>query len=263
MSYQNIIIGAGKPNINDGKDGNYFLDSQSKPNILYQRNNDVWTIKDDITLIDLITSLVSDFSNTTTTTTENILNLNDDVINKIERIRVEIIKERLNFENFILTAPAKLETAFTDLKDKIINDIITEKQKSLEEIKIQKNNEIDCSTSNEIEQPNTYNGFFRNIGRLKFDILSLLIIFGLLYFIPDSQIPTDGSNPQTAEIVKFGLLWLFATKFLLVSAGIIHAHITRKILFKYIKFRCEKEWSNNAMIIALYLIIIYGWTHGG
>jgi hypothetical protein len=264
MQHQILIVGSGKPNDNEGFDGNYFLDKDSTPNILYHRDTEGWK-KIKITLEEIPELIIPETTTTTTTTvTEKIINTNEEILDKINNIKIDIIKEKLNFEEFILTAPAKLEKAFDDLKNKIINDIIIEKQNTLNDIKLQKDEISQTSCPPEIETAGTtLNGFFRNVGRLKFEIFSLLIIFSSLYFIPNTDIPTDGSNPQTAEIVKFGLIWLFATKFLLVSAGIVHAHISRKILFSYIKFRCEKEWSNNAIIIALYVVIIWAWATGG
>lgn len=100
------------------------------------------------------------------------------------------------------------------------------------------------------------------IKRLKFDILVLAAIFSLMFFIPPSVIP-DSQNSSGGTIIKFNFLYLFITKFLLVSAGIIHAHITRKILFSYIDFEKENSTTNNIMIIALYIVIIFAWSRGG
>lgn len=96
--------------------------------------------------------------------------------------------------------------------------------------------------------------FFRKLGRVGFDVLALLTIILLMFFIPNDFLPVEA---------KVGLVSIFVTKFILVSSAVIHAHITRKLLFPYIDFSHEENLSNNLMIIAWYVIIIFGWTRGG
>lgn len=96
--------------------------------------------------------------------------------------------------------------------------------------------------------------FLRKFKRVGFDALALLVITLFMIFVPTNFLPVEA---------KFGLVSIAITKFILVSAAIIHAHITRKLLFPYIDFSSEKELSNNLMIIAIYVIIIFGWTRGG
>jgi len=94
----------------------------------------------------------------------------------------------------------------------------------------------------------------KKIGRISFDIIVLIIIGLIIFFLSDDFIPIES---------KIGLFSIFITKFLLVSAAIVHAHITRKLLFPYINFSAEKELSNNLMIIAWYVIVIFAWSRGG
>lgn len=94
----------------------------------------------------------------------------------------------------------------------------------------------------------------KNLKRIGLDIVVLITIVLLMIFIPIDFFPVEA---------KAGLLSLFITKFILVSAAIVHAHITRKLLFPYINFAGEKDWSNNAIIIAWYVIIIFAWSRGG
>ena len=96
--------------------------------------------------------------------------------------------------------------------------------------------------------------FFRKLGRVGFDVLALLTIILLMFFIPNDFLPVEA---------KAGLVSIFVTKFILVSTAVIHAHFTRKLLFPYIDFSHEEDLSNNLMIIAWYVIIIFGWTRGG
>lgn len=93
-----------------------------------------------------------------------------------------------------------------------------------------------------------------NLKRIGLDAVVLITIVLLTVFAPTDLFPVEA---------KAGLLSLFITKFILVSAAIIHAHLSRKLLFPYIDFGKEKDWSNNVMIIALYVVIIFGWTRGG
>ena len=96
--------------------------------------------------------------------------------------------------------------------------------------------------------------FLRKFKRVGFDALTLLAITLFMIFVPTKFLPVEA---------KAGLFSIFVTKFILVSAAVIHAHITRKLLFPYIDFSHEEDLSNNLMIIAWYVIIIFGWTRGG
>lgn len=93
-----------------------------------------------------------------------------------------------------------------------------------------------------------------NLKRIGLDLAALVTIILLMIFVPVDFLPIEA---------KAGLLSLVITKFILVSVAVVHAHITRKLMFPYINFAAEKEWSNNAMIIAWYVIVIFGWTRGG
>jgi len=91
--------------------------------------------------------------------------------------------------------------------------------------------------------------FIENFKRVWVDFVALFTVALLMIFLPVEA--------------KAGLVSLFITKFILVSAAIIHAHITRKLLFSYINFSQEKEISNNVMVIVWYVIIIFAWSRGG
>lgn len=96
--------------------------------------------------------------------------------------------------------------------------------------------------------------FITHLKRIGFDALTLLTIVLIMVFVPIDFLPVEA---------KAGLISIFITKFILVSAAVIHAHITRKLLFPYIDFSEEENLSNNLMVIAWYVIIIFGWTRGG
>lgn len=95
---------------------------------------------------------------------------------------------------------------------------------------------------------------FEKLKRISFDFFAILTLILLMVFVPDDFIPVEA---------KANLFSLWFTKFILVSSAVLHAHITRKLLFPYIDFETEKELSNNIMVISWYLIIIFGWTRGG
>ena len=86
--------------------------------------------------------------------------------------------------------------------------------------------------------------------RIFFDIFLLGSIMAVMYFSPYQE-------------AKVFLMNVFITKLFVVSAGILHAHITRELIFPYIHFSTEKEWSNNLLIIAWYVTIISAWARGG
>jgi Ni/Fe-hydrogenase subunit HybB-like protein len=93
-----------------------------------------------------------------------------------------------------------------------------------------------------------------NLKRIGIDVGALITVVLLMIFVPEDFLPIAA---------KANLVSLFFTKFILVSAAIIHAHITRKLLFPYINFETEKDLTNNLMVIAWYVIVIFGWTRGG
>lgn len=95
---------------------------------------------------------------------------------------------------------------------------------------------------------------FSFIKRTWVDVLILIGVFLSVYFVPDIIIP---------EMAKMGLVSIFFSKMIFVSAGIVHAHISRKLIFPYIDFAKENSWSNNLLIIVWYAIIISSWARGG
>jgi hypothetical protein len=61
-----------------------------------------------------------------------------------------------------------------------------------------------------------------------------------------------------------GPLQVLISKIILVSAGFLHAHITRKVAFP------EVDWNDSnddkmkkALVIAIYVIFIYAYAQGG
>jgi uncharacterized membrane-anchored protein len=94
-----------------------------------------------------------------------------------------------------------------------------------------------------------------DLRRVSFDaigaILSIVIVF---LVIPYQYFPDQA---------KAGLITLVITKFILITCGNVHFFITRKLMYAYISFKTEKEWSNNVMIIVMYAIIVWGWARGG
>jgi hypothetical protein len=84
--------------------------------------------------------------------------------------------------------------------------------------------------------------------RVAFD-LCMLAIVGIFLFIFSKD--TQGA----------GQMFLF--KALLVSAGFLHAHIIRKLAFPYIDFNKTKDAQQKWLVIAIYVVVILGWTRGG
>lgn len=93
-----------------------------------------------------------------------------------------------------------------------------------------------------------FKNFWFNVKRTYLDTLALvLIIVGINYLPP----------PES------GIMTLALAKLLFVSAGILHAHITRKVMWPYIDFNKDADLVKKVMIIAWYVVIILGWTRGG
>ena len=91
---------------------------------------------------------------------------------------------------------------------------------------------------------------FEGSQRVIFDIFALVSLVLILWFSPYEEAKTFLTN-------------LFVTKMFVVSSGILHAHISRKLLFPYIHFSKEEDWSNNLIIIVWYVTIIMAWARGG
>jgi hypothetical protein len=94
-----------------------------------------------------------------------------------------------------------------------------------------------------------FTNFWWNLKRVYIDIGVLLGIVAAIFFLP---------APET------GLVSLAIAKLMFVSAGILHAHITRKIMWPYIDFNSEKtEMIQKVMVVVWYAVIIWAWARGG
>ena len=91
--------------------------------------------------------------------------------------------------------------------------------------------------------------FWWNLKRTWLDALVLVLIIIGINFLP----------PPESGVVTLAL-----AKLMFVSAGILLAHVTRKVMWPYIDFNDEKQgiWGK-ALVIAWYVVIILGWTRGG
>jgi len=94
----------------------------------------------------------------------------------------------------------------------------------------------------------------KKIERVGFDIIAMVCVLLFALFAPEALMP---------ELAKAGLVNLWISKLIFVSSGVLHAHISRKLLFPYISFLEEKDWSNNLMVIMWYVTIIFCWARGG
>lgn len=94
-----------------------------------------------------------------------------------------------------------------------------------------------------------FSNFWWNLKRTWIDALVLVLIIIGINFLP----------PPESGVVTLAL-----AKLLFVSAGILHAHITRKVMWPYIDFNGEKtDMWQKIMVIVWYGVIILGWTRGG
>jgi hypothetical protein len=77
----------------------------------------------------------------------------------------------------------------------------------------------------------------------------LVGILAAIFFLP---------APET------GLVSLAIAKLMFVSAGILHAHITRKIMWPYINFNDGNgNTIQKVMVVVWYAVIIWAWARGG
>ena len=97
--------------------------------------------------------------------------------------------------------------------------------------------------------------FMHNLGRIYFDLIGAIASLVLvLIFVPETYFP---------ETAKAGFVSIIITKFILITLGNVHFFITRHLMFSYIDFSREKEWSNNVMVIVMYAVIVWCWARGG
>jgi hypothetical protein len=84
--------------------------------------------------------------------------------------------------------------------------------------------------------------------RVYFELL-MIIVLGVILFLlsSDTRAAMD----------------MFLFKALLVSAGVVHAHIIRNLIFPYIDFNESKDPYHKAMIIMIYAVVIFAWSRGG
>ena len=92
--------------------------------------------------------------------------------------------------------------------------------------------------------------FVFNFKRLLFPIVLVVLTALSLAWLKQM-----GDAPRGLELVLF--------KASLVNLGFINAHVVRKLLFPYINFGREKEWSNNLLVIVIYAVCIYCFAMGG
>jgi hypothetical protein len=85
--------------------------------------------------------------------------------------------------------------------------------------------------------------------RIRVELLILLLI-GIILGVLGSIMPA-------------GWMSLFLFKAMLISAGTVHAHIVRKLLFPYIDFKWESDFGKKLLIIVLYGVIIFTWGTAG
>lgn len=87
------------------------------------------------------------------------------------------------------------------------------------------------------------------VGRIYHELIAFLIVAVALFGFKD--------------YITSPALQLLCFKFLLISAGVLHATITRKVLFSYIEFSTEVDNVKKWFVVALYVIIIYAYSNGG
>lgn len=90
--------------------------------------------------------------------------------------------------------------------------------------------------------------FWWNLKRVYVDTLVLIGIIVAIVFFP---------APES------GLIALGLAKLMFISAGILHAHITRKIMWPYIDFNKDADLMQKVMVVVWYAVIIWGWARGG
>ena len=99
-----------------------------------------------------------------------------------------------------------------------------------------------------------WSNFKFNSKRLWVDVCVLLSLLLIGLGAPAAWFPLEA---------KIGFISLFLSKLTFVSAGLIHSHLARKVLFPYIDFKESKDPFHKALVIALYVLITFCWARGG
>lgn len=96
--------------------------------------------------------------------------------------------------------------------------------------------------------------------------------------IKEKKVKKEFKRLWFAVIVSLGLLFVFLSglyeilppiiqlvlsKTLLVTVGVVVAHILRKFLFEKVDWGNDNNWQHTTMVIAFYIIIIYCFAMGG
>ena len=98
------------------------------------------------------------------------------------------------------------------------------------------------------------------LGRMKFEILTLIILSLILYFTPAEWLDTDNRNE------KIAFLSLMYGKALFVNVGVIYAHCSRKILFPFLSFAqalMNRSWAVIVFLGIWYGTVIWAFARGG
>ena len=100
-----------------------------------------------------------------------------------------------------------------------------------------------------------FQSFKFNLKRVLLDLSMVISVLLLILFIPSQELAE--ANP------KIGFFSIFLSKLIYISAGILHAHLTRKLIWNYIDFNKETYWPKSIMIVAWYVVIVWSWARGG
>jgi hypothetical protein len=98
---------------------------------------------------------------------------------------------------------------------------------------------------------------FKTIKESSIDIVILVGALLVLFFMPESYLDPESLPP------KVGLFMTLFMKCLYVTLGFLQGHLIVHFYFSYIDFEKEKEWSNNAIIIVIYMMSMFCWARGG
>jgi hypothetical protein len=99
--------------------------------------------------------------------------------------------------------------------------------------------------------------FLQNLKRCSVELAIVITVGLILRLTPESYLDPGNINPKIAVLATFLL------KAVYTSMGFLSGHIARKVMLPYIDFRAEKDWSNNAIVIAFYILGVYAWVNAG
>lgn len=111
---------------------------------------------------------------------------------------------------------------------------------------------------------NFFAGLGKQLKRIGFDILLFVLLLGFASFlyVPTVDIDT-GKIVFAPRFTLSPIIDLIITKAILVSAGVVHGHITRKLVFPKVDWSDIRMTPDKIAVLLFYAMFIFAYARGG